>query len=124
MRFAAGSAPNVYGRVAARDLGAADEAVIRAEGFATFSQMCHEGLRQPAGVVEEYRVMTAPWGFAPENLEVPVDVWGGTEDKFVPQSWPAELARRIPDARLHMRPGGHFLAHLYYREIFGALRPR
>jgi pimeloyl-ACP methyl ester carboxylesterase len=124
MRIGVGCAPTLYGRLAARDLGAADAAVIREEGYASFSRMCHEALRQPGGMAEEYRVMTAPWEFAPEDLEVPADVWGGTEDQYVPAAWPAELARRIPDAVLHMRPGGHFLAHLYYREIFDALRAR
>jgi pimeloyl-ACP methyl ester carboxylesterase len=122
MRMAAGWTPTLYGRLAARDLGAADAAVIRAEGYANFSRMCHEGLAQPAGVVEEYRVMTAPWGFAPEDLQVPVDIWGGMQDQYVRPAWPAELARRIPGAVLRMRPGGHFLAHLYYREIFESLR--
>jgi len=35
---------------------------------------------------------------------------------------PHELARRIPQATLHVRSGGHFMAHLHYREIFDALR--
>jgi surfactin synthase thioesterase subunit len=72
--------------------------------------------------VEDYRAWMRPWGFAPEDLTVPVDVWGGTEDELVPRSWPPELARRIRGATLFIRPGGHFLAHLHYREIFDALR--
>jgi pimeloyl-ACP methyl ester carboxylesterase len=123
MRFAAGFAPTLYGQLSARDLGASDGAVLQDEGFTTFARMCREGLRQPAGVVEEYRAMMRPWGFAPEDLEVPVDVWGGKDDQFIPPNWPPDLARRIPDATLHLRAGGHFMAHLYYREIFEALRP-
>ena len=122
MRVAARWAPDLYGRLAARDLGAADGAVLRAEGFDAFARMSQEALRQPAGVVEEYRAMVRPWGFAPEDLRVPVDVWAGTEDALLDSRWPPELARRIPGATLHLRPGGHFLAHLYYREIFDALR--
>jgi pimeloyl-ACP methyl ester carboxylesterase len=122
MRLAARYAPALYGRLAARDLGAADGAVLRAEGFHTFARMSREALRQPQGVVEEYRAMVRPWGFAPEDLKLPVDVWAGTADKLLDPSWPRELARRIPDATLHLRAGGHFLAHLYYREIFEALR--
>ena len=121
MRLAAGGAPKLYGRLAARDLGAADGAVLRAEGFDTFARMSREALRQPAGVVEEYHAMVRPWGFAPEDLSVPVDVWAGAEDGLLNPRWPHELARRIPDATLHLRAGGHFLAHLYYGEIFAAL---
>lgn len=122
MGFAAGSVPNLYGRLAARDLGPADGEVLAAEGFTTFARMSREALRQPAGVVEEYRAMMRPWGFAPEDLRVPVDVWAGTEDELIDPDWPHQLALRIPAATLHLRSGGHFLAHLYYREIFEALR--
>jgi pimeloyl-ACP methyl ester carboxylesterase len=44
------------------------------------------------------------------------------DDLLLDPKWPAELARRIPNATLHLRPGGHFLAHLYYRDIFDGLR--
>jgi surfactin synthase thioesterase subunit len=121
MGLAARSAPNLYGRLAARDLGAADGAVLRDEGFDAFAAMSREALRRPAGVVEEYRAWMRPWGFAPADLRVPVDVWGGTEDELVDASWPAELAGQIPGATLNMRSGGHFMAHLYYREIFEIL---
>jgi pimeloyl-ACP methyl ester carboxylesterase len=121
MGFAARSAPNLYGRLAARDLGAADGAVLRDEGFDTFAAMSREALRRPAGVVEEYRAWMRPWGFVPADLRVPVDVWAGTEDELVDASWPAELAGQIPGATLNLRSGGHFMAHLYYREIFEAL---
>lgn len=124
MRFAATCAPKLYGRLAARDLGAADGAVLRAEGYDNFAKMSREALRQPRGVVEEYRVMNAPWGFAPEELRVPVNIWAGTDDRLLDRHWPAELARRIPSATLHLMPGGHFLAHLYYRDIFDDLRRR
>jgi pimeloyl-ACP methyl ester carboxylesterase len=115
-------APTLYGRMAARDLGPADGAVIRGEGFDTFAQMSREGLRQPAGVVEEYRAWMRPWGFTPEDLDVPVGVWTGNQDQLVDSSWPQRLASRIPNATLNVRDGGHFVAHLHYREIFDALR--
>jgi pimeloyl-ACP methyl ester carboxylesterase len=122
MSMAARIAPNVNGRLAARELGPADGAVIRAEGFAAFSAIMHEGLRQPHGVVEEYRAWMRPWGFRPEDLAVPVDVWAGTEDELVDRDWPAELARRIPGAELHRCPGGHLVAHSHYAEIFERLK--
>ena len=115
-------APVLYGRLAARDLGPADGAVIRGEGFRTFARMSREAMRQPAGAVEEYRAWMRPWGFAPEDLDVPVDVWAGTDDQLVDPSWAQRLASRIPNATLNIRDGGHFVAHLHYREIFDALR--
>jgi pimeloyl-ACP methyl ester carboxylesterase len=84
--------------------------------------MSREAMRQPAGVVEEYRAWMRPWGFAPEDLDIPVDIWTGTQDQLVDPSWPKRLASRIPNATLNIRDGGHFVAHLHYREIFDALR--
>jgi pimeloyl-ACP methyl ester carboxylesterase len=122
MRFAARRAPALYGRLAARSLGPADGAVIRDEGFATFALMSREALRQLSGVLEEYRAWARPWGFDPEDLDVPVDVWTGTADELVNPSWPHRLAERIPGATLNIRSGGHFMAHLHYLDIFDALR--
>ncbi len=124
MGLAAQWAPNTYGRLAARELGGADAAGLRDEGFDTFAAMSREALRRPAGVVEEYRAWRRPWGFAPEDLSVGVDVWAGTDDQLVNGGWAPQLADRIPGAQLHLRSGGHFMAHLHYAEIFEALRTR
>jgi pimeloyl-ACP methyl ester carboxylesterase len=62
-----------------------------------------------------------PWGFTPGELTVPVDVWVGTRDELVNPSWQERLASRIPNVTLNIRNGGHFMAHLHYREIFEAL---
>ncbi len=122
MGLAARWAPNTYGRLAGRELGVADAAVLRDEGFDTFAEMSREALRRPAGVVEEYRAWRRPWGFAPEDLAVEVDVWAGTDDQLVNGGWASQLADRIPCAQFRLRPGGHFMAHLHYAEIFEALR--
>ena len=124
MGLAARWAPNTYGRLAARELGGADAAVLRGEGFDTFAAMSREALRRPAGVVEEYRAWRRPWGFAPEDLAVRVDVWAGTDDQLVNGGWAPQLADRIPGAQMRRRSGGHFMAHLHFAEIFEALRPR
>ena len=62
-------------------------------------------------------------GFELEDVQPPVDVWGGADDKFLDPGWPAELAGRIPDATQRIRSGGHFMAHLHWQEILAALRP-
>jgi pimeloyl-ACP methyl ester carboxylesterase len=122
MAWVARYAPTPYGRLAASELGPADGAVLREDGFVGFARMTHEALRKPAGEVEEYRAWMRPWGFDLEDLDVPVDIWAGSEDEFVPPAWSHDLARRIPGATLHIRPGGHFMAHLHYREILERLR--
>ena len=118
MGFAARTAPYWYGRLAGAALGSADAHVLRDEGFVVFSAMSAEAFRRPDGVVEDYRAWIRPWGFAPEQIGVPTDVWAGESDQLVDPAWQRELASRIPGATLHLRSGGHFLAHLHYREIF------
>lgn len=107
--------------MAARQLGSADAEVLRAEGFSKFARMSTEALRNTDGVAEDYRAWVRPWGFRPEDLTVPVDVWAGEQDQLINPRWLPELARRIPGASLLRRPGGHFLAHLHFREIFDRL---
>jgi pimeloyl-ACP methyl ester carboxylesterase len=121
MRSMARAAPTQYGRFAARSLGPADGAVIRDQGFFAFAATSREAARQLSGIVEDHRAWARPWGFAPEDLAIPVDVWAGTKDGLVDSSRPHRLAHRIPMATLNIRDGGHFLAHRYYREIFDAL---
>ncbi len=75
MGLVAHLAPHLYGRLAARDLPPADAAVIRAEGFPSFGRMSAEALRHTDGHVEDYLAAMLPWGFAPEEVGVPVDVW-------------------------------------------------
>ena len=94
---------------------------MREEGFDVFARMSAEALRRPDGVVEDYRVWIRPWGFTPEQIVVPTDVWAGESDQLVDADWQRELASRIQGATLHIRPGGHFMAHLHYREIFERL---
>ena len=85
------------------------------------SRECHAKLRANCTVrSREYLAWARPWGFA-SDLDVPVDIWAGTDDQLVDPSWPHRLAARIPNATLNIRDGGHFVAHRCYREIFEAL---
>ncbi|WP_445168708.1 alpha/beta fold hydrolase [Mycolicibacterium sp. Dal123E01] len=121
MGLAARYTPGLFVRLAAGGLPAADGAVVRTER-PSFAQVSAEALRHPEGHVEDYLAAVQSWGFAPEDVEVPVDVWGGADDSFLNPSWPAELARRIPNATLNVRSGGHFMAHLHWQEIFEAIQ--
>lgn len=117
--------PELFTRLSALQLGAADAEVLGFEPADHLARPMHEGLSNPQGVVEDYRVMIAPWGFRPEDVRMPVDVWQGTDDVYVPAAWGEMLARRIPNATLHRMPGeGHMLAHRHYGEIFDRLVPR
>jgi pimeloyl-ACP methyl ester carboxylesterase len=77
------------------------------------SRMCYEGFRgawglHRDGVFEDAQLYTQPWGFALEEIRVPVCVWHGTEDRNFSHSL-AEYAARIPGAEVRIVPGeGHY----------------
>jgi pimeloyl-ACP methyl ester carboxylesterase len=54
------------------------------------------------------------------RLETPSFILSGTWDPVVPPSAGRELARLLPNARLHTLPGGH-LVHLVRAETVGRL---
>lgn len=81
-----------------------------------------EGLVDTAGVVDDYRVFGAPWGFDPSDLTVPVHLWQGDADELVPPSWAARLAAAITGAELTVVAGAsHFLWYDHWSEIFEEL---
>jgi pimeloyl-ACP methyl ester carboxylesterase len=60
------------------------------------------------GWVEDDLAFLAPWGFELGAIDVPVLLWHGTEDRFVPPAHGEWLARRIPDVEAHISPeDGH-----------------
>lgn len=81
-----------------------------------------EGLTDPAGVVEDYRVMNTPWGFDPADITVPVHLWQGDADELVPPAWAQRLADVLPDATVTIVPGAtHFLWYDHWDDIFAAV---
>jgi pimeloyl-ACP methyl ester carboxylesterase len=51
----------------------------------------------------------SPWGFAPASIRVPVKLWHGEEDRFVPVAHGRWLADAIPGAHAELREqDGHF----------------
>jgi pimeloyl-ACP methyl ester carboxylesterase len=110
-------APTVLLRVAVRGLPR-DEAKAVAERGRWLPTLLGEGATDSRGGVDEYLAMSAPWGFAPEDVAVPVHVFQGSADALVPDSWGPALARRIPGAAITSYPDeGHFIALTRRREV-------
>lgn len=77
----------------------------------------HNGF--PAAILEAFRhgargpqldegLMSAPWGFSPEQIAVPVHLWQGTEDNFGARPAMAQhLHKALPTSNLHLSPDGH-----------------
>jgi pimeloyl-ACP methyl ester carboxylesterase len=80
------------------------------------------GLRNPAGVVDDYRVFGAPWGFAPADVRTPTQVWQGDADRLVEPEWGRRLSDELPDATLTVWPGGrHLPSSDRYGEVVAGL---
>jgi pimeloyl-ACP methyl ester carboxylesterase len=81
-----------------------------------------QGLLDARGMTDEYRVFGAPWGFDPEEISTPAQIWQGTADDLVPEEWGRRLAAKVPDATLHLVEGGtHFLWYQHWADIFDSL---
>lgn len=48
-----------------------------------------------------------PWGFSPQRIGVPVGVWYGTADEYVPESDAEWLLENVPTAEGYQYAGGH-----------------
>ncbi len=118
----AAHAPTLWMRLGSSEMATRDvEAIVR-DGVREFALSIGEGLRCPAGVVDDYLCYARPWGFEYERIRGPVHLWQGDADTFLPVAWSEEAARRIPHARLSIVPGyGHFLARDHWAEIFAGL---
>jgi pimeloyl-ACP methyl ester carboxylesterase len=114
--------PRLFTRLSLVTLDRDARAVLRRWPEVAPARFTGEGMRNPAGVIDDYRNLDRPWGFELSAITAPVTVWQGDADGFVPLSWAQQLASRIPQAKLRVCAGaGHFLAYDRYPQIFTAL---
>lgn len=68
-------------------------------------QQMREGLRPGIdGIRDDSLATVLPWGFDLTRIRVPVQVWHGGEDRFVPVSHGKWIAARIPNVEPHIEP--------------------
>ncbi|HEX6789419.1 MAG TPA: alpha/beta hydrolase [Gaiellaceae bacterium] len=78
------------------------------------------------GWIDDDRAFATPWGFDVASIRVPVQLWQGEQDQFVPYGHGVWLAAHIPevDARLTAEDGHLTLAERRVPEVHGWLLER
>ncbi len=80
-----------------------DRACLTGELARYFHDQIREALRDGVdGWVDDDFVFVRPWGFELGDISVPVQVWHGSQDQFVPVAHGRWLAERIPGAEEHV----------------------
>jgi pimeloyl-ACP methyl ester carboxylesterase len=83
------------------------------------AESLQEALRSGAsGYVRDICALARPWGFAPEDIRIPVQLWHGDLDTVIPLQHSEYLASVIPGATLRVCPGeAHMLLWNHLAEV-------
>ncbi len=78
------------------------------------------------GWMDDDFAFTSPWGFELDDIRVPVQLWHGAQDRFVPIAHGRWLAERIPGVDAHLSDeDGHLTIQISrIGEVHGWLRER
>ncbi len=90
-------------------LSEVDRAASTEEWASFLIRQMNEGLAHgDEGVRDDNLSLIKPWGFRPEDIRVPVQIWHGGQDRFVPFTHGMWLAKRISGVDAHLdRHQGH-----------------
>ena len=70
------------------------------------------------GLSWELVVLTRPWGFRLEDINMKIYLWQGEADTTIPLSMGKYIARTLPNCQARFIPGeGHTLMYNYWQEI-------
>jgi len=90
-------------------------------------QVCHESTGEAfrsglLGHAWEGYLMVHPWGFRLDQVQIPVDLWHGTDDIDAPVGMGRAVAAGLRNCRARLLEGeGHLLIFKYWGEILDAL---
>jgi len=106
--------------VMSKQLPPADQAIVTEPEFRA---MMADDLRSNSSTMalaaaQDFVLFASHWGFAMEEIRVPVHFFQGSEDRNVPAQHAELMAGMVPGAELHRYPGeGHFLVVPRLQEI-------
>jgi len=100
-------------------LSPVDRAAMDLETTRWLVQQIRVGMaRSSLGMVDDSLSQVRPWGFDPTRIRVPVQVWHGGEDRFVPFSHGKWVASHVPTAEAHLLPKeGHISLARYIPKV-------
>ncbi len=74
------------------------------------------------GFAHELHIFLTPWGFSLRDIDVPVELWHGEDDRSTPISMGRHMAEELPRCTARFLPGeGHFLCYDHFEEILRTL---
>jgi pimeloyl-ACP methyl ester carboxylesterase len=93
-------------RLADADRKFIDDPALRGVFIESYSEALRQGAR---GTAWDLRLYTRPWGFAQDEIEMPVHFWHGERDNIVPPSLARAQVRALRDGRARFFPDdAHF----------------
>ena len=106
-----------------RALPPEDRAVVEKMTASEVADGLHDATRHgPGGVVDDYAVLAADWGFALADVGGPVTVFQGAADTLLPRAHAEALAAQLPAGHLEVVDGaGHFLLRPHLGRVLDAL---
>ena len=118
--------PNFYMKMAEAEMPAYDRNILEDKDAAElFMRNQQEALKQGTkGTIQDLEVQWASWGFSLTDINVPVYIYQGQKDTFVPWEFAEHMAQMIPNAELHLKPeAGHLipLDPVYQDELFSIM---
>lgn len=117
-----GDGPAKVGPLLQRTWGPADAAVLAGPAGAVIDAAVAEGTRSIDAMREEYLAWARDWGLDLADVTVPVTVWQGDADRWVPMALGERLVAALPDGRLRRCPGeGHLLLAAHWGDVLDAL---
>jgi pimeloyl-ACP methyl ester carboxylesterase len=116
--------PRLFLRLATSELPGPDRRALEQPGMreAFLAGYTETFRRGSAGVAQDLRVLTRPWGFELGSIQAPTSIHHGEADTTVPPQHARLFAEAIPGAQLQLHPGqGHFSILGATRQVLAAL---
>jgi pimeloyl-ACP methyl ester carboxylesterase len=89
---------------------------------AAMARFLHTAAGGVRGMIDDYALCCAPWGFALEDIAAQVHLWHGADDQFVPLEHARRLAGALPRCRVTIgTDDGHFFYRRRMGDVLGTL---